>query len=67
MHVYRALQTLRPNESLPVMVYYPAGGYAYGAGDDTESNGLPQLEDIDVMLVLAFYLPLCFINFVMLS
>lgn len=33
------------------MVYFPAGGYAYGAGNDLESNGLPDLKGIDVMLV----------------
>ena len=40
---------------LPVMIYFPAGGFAYGAGKDLESDGLPALPDLDVMLVTVQY------------
>ena len=40
---------------LPVMVFFPAGGFTYGASNDVESRGLPLVDGTQVIMVTVQY------------
>ncbi len=44
-----------PLATAQAMVFFPAGGFGYGAGNDWESDDLPLIPNLDVILVTVNY------------